>query len=77
MVMKKSEKDVEFESIRARTLSKEDSPKKDSICNGPKLEFTDVKTGHGKLDTGNKVKEIGPGEQARDCFRLPVYGFQS
>jgi len=63
MVTKNSKKEVEFESVRARTLSKKDSTKKGSICDGPKPAFSDVQTGHCTHETGNLQKEIGPGEQ--------------
>ena len=77
MVKKNMEKEVEFDFIRARTLSKEDSTKNSDKSDDRNSEFSDVNTGHCKPDTGHKEKEIGPGEQARECFRLPVTGFQS
>ena len=77
MVKKNMEKEVEFDFIRARTLSKEDSPKNSDKSDGGSSAFSDVKPGHCKPDTVHKVKEIGPGEQGRDCFRLSVSGFQS
>ena len=63
MVTKKSKKNVESFFIRARILSKEDSPENSSICDGPKACFSDVKTGHCTPNTGHKVKEIGPDGQ--------------
>ena len=50
---------VEFDFVGARTLSKEDSPKNEGKFDAEESEFSDVQTGHCKLDTGHKVKEIG------------------
>ena len=73
MVMKNSKNDVEFESIRARTLSKEDSTKKSDKSDGENSGFSDVKTGHCTHETGNLQKEIGPGETFRFGFSVTSF----
>ena len=61
MFMKNLKKEVEFESVPARTLSKVNSNKVGSKSSKGKPNSTDVQTGHCTPVTGNYKKEIGPG----------------
>jgi len=63
MVKKNMEKEVEFDFIRARTLSKEDSTKNSDKSDGGSSAFSDVQTEHCTPETGHLQKEIGPDEQ--------------
>ena len=74
MVTKNSKKDIEFDFVGARTLSKEDSTKNSDKSDDRNSEFSDVRTGHCTPETGHLQKEIGPDEQGRTVFgvELPV-----
>ncbi|MHA2407129.1 MAG: hypothetical protein ACXACA_01995 [Candidatus Ranarchaeia archaeon] len=69
------EKEVEFENVQARTLSKVNSTKKSSKADENNSTFSDVKTGHCTPETEHYKKEIGPGGHKCLVSRVFSLGF--